>query len=80
MSHQQNKYKHKTHEERETNAGKVRFIWGRLQAVTPCAPPPPPSSPLEHPGHGAVWVTRETLGCSGSFSSSFDTPLSRACS
>lgn len=65
------------HEERERNAGKVRFIWGRFQAVTP---PPPPPSPLEHPGHGAVWVTRETLACSGSFSSRLDTPLSRACS
>lgn len=79
MSHQKNEYKlHKSHGERERYARKVRFIWGRRQAITRCAPPPPPTSPLEHPRHGAGWVTSRTLGRPGSFSSRLDTPPSRA--
>ena len=63
-----------TRRELEGNAGKVRFIWGRRQAVTPYAPPPPPPSPLEHPGHGAERVTSGTPGRPKSLSSRLDTP------
>lgn len=70
----------KAHGNRKRDAGKVRFTWGHRQAVAPCAPPPPPSSPLEHPGHGAGWAVRVALGRPESFSSRLDAPPCRACS
>ncbi|EHB12268.1 hypothetical protein GW7_18206 [Heterocephalus glaber] len=38
---------------RNRREGQVHL--GRRLAVSPIAPPPPLPSPLEHPGHGAVW-------------------------